>query len=405
MNVRDMIFLNTKKLVRKKSNLINILLLTITGTCVFLGFSINASLNQYWENCTDNIVEYRTLSVFPTYDHNMPNSDRIDKLKQYKHVEAVESPDARIISVEIHGMKKKKEQMIDIIGTVDTPVNIIKGEDMSKYNKENVLICPQRFYPYVQEEIDEYSKNRIIDLSDKVGSTITISPLGSKDKIDFKIVGIYDTTLTNSRGDSCYAKFSTVKRLNQKYQKEVFEETESFILPNIVVIDNVRNVDGFIKSITNDGMVTTGAIKEITVDTGDKIMQVIKVLSISVLIISVIISILIEIKDYEYNKKNYGILKTIGYKNKEIIKINDVKYIIMILISFVFTFIIGIFILLWFHKIYLSEQVMLQGIEIQLSFTGLFISLFINMLIMLFLSFIIKSKLEKQDTLNLLKEL
>ena len=77
-----------------------------------------------------------------------------------------------------------------------------------------------------------------------------------------------------------------------------------------------------------------------------------------------------------------------------------------ILISiFLFTFIIGIFILLWFHKIYLSEQVMLQGIEIQLSFTGLFISLFINMLIMLFLSIIIKSKLEKQDTLNLLKEL
>lgn len=397
--------LGFNELISKKTNVINIMLFSIVSVGIILSFSINDSLNQYWKDCTDNIVEYRTFMVFPTMDSSVDQETRIKKLKKIKHVIAAETPSSRYFAAEVQGMNGNEIKYIDVFGTVDKPVNIIKGENMEKYNNENVIICPQHFYPYANEEIDEYDKNKVINLTNMIGKEIKLRPIGAKEAIPFKLVGIYENSYSNSRGDSCYTKFSSVKNINEKYDKESYTESENVILPNTVVIDNVRNSNTFIAELENQEMTTAGPLKQITVESGDKIISLINIGTIVFFLASVCIAIFIELKSFISNKKEYGILKTIGYTNTDLIKINDARWIIMEIIVFLISTIIGIIALHFIYNYYLSNQVLLKGIQEQFSYKGLVLGLMINIIAFSIISLIIKSKLEKVNSIDLVKEL
>lgn len=406
MKFIDIIKLSFNELKRKKNNLITILILTLVSSGIILGFSVNKSLNEYWENCTDSIVEYRTFMVFPTTNSQTSQEERIKKLKSYRHVVAVESPAARIFAAEVKGLKGKKTKYIDILGTVDNPVKIIKGESMENYNdEENVLICPKDFYPYSNENIDDFDRNRMIDLSTMVGKKINIRPIGAKKGISFKLVGIYDNTESNSRGDICYSKFSTVEKMNKKYDSESYQENSNIVLPNTVVIDNVRNTNSFMKELEKDDIITTGPIKKITVESGDKIISLITISTIVLLCISIVISILFEMKNFSNNKKEYGLLKSLGYSEKNIIKINDIKWLIIIIIVFLLSIILGSITTYIFHHYYLSQQILLKGIQMKISYIGIFLNIIISSIISLIVSIIFKKKLSKESSISWIKEL
>lgn len=405
MKALDILKLSYKSILRNKTNLINVFLLLIVSTGILFGFSVNKMLNQYWIDCTNNTVEYRTFNVYPSKNSSMSMDERIAKLKKYKNIVAIETADAMSVPVEVLGFKETKTKYLDVLGSIDTPVKIIKGESMKKYKaEENVLICPQKFYPYIDEKIEEFSEDRIIDLTNTVGKDIFLKPLAGNEKIKFKLVGIYDSELTNTRGDICYTKFSTVKKLNQKYQSDVYEETVNITLPNIVVIDNVRNNKSFMQDLAEDGIITNGPIKNITVDNGDKIMSIVSISSIILLFVSVIVNILLELKNYDLNQKEYGILKSMGYTSSDILKINDMRRAIITLISFVLSIIVGILALYIFQNEYLSNQILLKGIRIKISYSGLFFSLLINTIISIIVSIIIKRKIMRESTIKLLKQ-
>lgn len=405
MKLYDKFFLSFKYLKKRKGIFTTLLFIILSSTLIIMAISLNSSLTKYWNDCIDNMVDYKTYYVYPNIDKNESKESAIKKLKKMKNVISVESSSSRVISAKVLGLTKGDENGIDLIGSVDKPVSVVRGEDLSKYSEsEYPIICPSKFYPYIGETIEKFDKNKIINLNNKVGKKIDISLVGFDEVIKFKLVGLYDTKNTNSRGDSCYTKSSIVSKLNEKFQKDAFIDDDNTITPLIVVIDNVRNSKRFLDNLNKENMITTGAVKKIAVNSGDKIMDALNMVCIFFCIIYCIIYILIIFKNYENDKKDFGLLHSIGYIYKDIEEINDIRELII----FIFGLIISIFISFLLVFTYLNNIVgnlpLLEGIKIEVFPEALLVCIIINIFIYFIGTLIIKRKLEKEKLFNLIIE-
>ena len=66
-----------------------------------------------------------------------------------------------------------------------------------------------------------------------------------------KIVGLYDAEENHTQGNVCYTTFDSVKKLNNKYQYDVFNNEE--VNYTYMIIDNVKNESIVTNTIINDG--------------------------------------------------------------------------------------------------------------------------------------------------------
>lgn len=403
MKLKDKFFLSFKYLKKRKEIFTTILFIILSSMLIIIAISLNSSLTKYWNDCIDNMVDYRTFYVYPNIDKNESKESAVKKLKKMKNVISVESSSSRVISAKVPGLTKKEENGIDLIGSIDKPVSVVIGEDLSKYSEsEYPIICPSKFYPYIGEKIEEFDKNKLINLNNRVGKKIDISLVGFDEVIKFKLVGLYDTKNTNSRGDSCYTKSSIVSKLNEKFQKDVFIDDENTVTPLIVVIDNVRNAEIFLDNINKAEMITAGAVKKIAVNSGDKIANILNIICIFFCVIYCIIYILVIFKNYENDKKDFGLLHSIGYIYKDIEEINDIRELII----FIFGLIISIFISFLLMSTYLNNIVgklpLLEGIKIEIFPEALLVCIIVNVALYFVGTLIIKRKLEKEKLFNLI---
>ena len=386
--------LGVKKFFRDKRNIILVILISLVFSLILFGFSYIKSINNYWDNSMKKLVDYRTYIV--TFDKQKYNlNTAIEKLKSYEHVVEVFDEKTYLISMTVKDDKivKDKNNGIFLIGSIKTPINIIEGDDLSNYSGNEIpLICAKQFYPFIEYKQENYVKSKNIDLTNKIGYSFNMSFITSNELEKVKIVGLYDAEENHTQGNVCYTTFDSVKKLNNKYQYDVFNNEE--VNYTYMIIDNVKNESIVTNTIINDGFKIITPTLHINKDMGNAIMKNISLISLITILFSFVTFIFVFTKKVLNRKTDYLIMKSSGYPNSKIIFINNVETICCFIVGFILSLALFIFYIYAFQKIYLYDKIVFSGLNIQISYFSIIIILIITIFDIVLLSIYLNRKLK-----------
>jgi len=348
MNSKDQFFLIKSRLFTKK-NIIYLIVMILVTTIIISSATMSYFLHQF-------NIDSLNQPLARTYIIGNPKTEEeLKKLKNMKHIELVESKKY------LYGVGKdttlKDENHISGYLTI-TP--LLKEDDIqiksgSKLKNSGDAICSHKLYLE-----DVYDSSLVLNLDnslflhgkDILGKKFQIE-LNSDDyhnaKSDFNIVG----TFANQEFvelNTCYVSKSDFDKIVNNYSSsngyvdasgnEVFEKRPYDT--SLVRVDNYKNMDK-----VNDELEALGysTIRAFTLE--EKLLGYMTTIPLFICLIVIIITINIMYnfinKKTKYNKTNYGILKSLGYTNKDIyiceVSENLILYGISLIISLIIFFI------------------------------------------------------------------
>lgn len=398
MKNNSIAFIGIKNFIRDKKNIISVILISLIFSLILFCFSYAKSIHNYWDDSVTKLVDYRTYIVsFDSQKYDVKSA--IKKLKGYNHVVEVFDEESYLISMKVRDdeIVKNKENGIFLIGSIKNPINIIYGKDLSDYDGEKMpLICAKQFYPFIENTQQEYVKSKSIDITDKIGYEMNMSFILSEEKEQFEIVGLYDAEANHTHGNVCYTTLESVKKLNNKYQSEVFNNEEVNYV--YMIIDNIENKDIVSKEIESDGFKINISTLHINKDMGNTIIKFVSIISLITICLSVVAFIFIIIKKIVKRKDDYLILKTSGYSDNKIILINNIELLCNFVFGLLFSLVFYTIYIYLFQKIYLYDKIIFSKLNIQINYIAVIVTIAIAILIILFSSVYLKLKLIKNKT-------
>ena len=404
MNIKNKIRLLLILFMRSKTKYFSILISIVIYSFIIVLLSTFNSLNNYWSDIKKKSIDYRILLV--SYDSNhMDNTKAKEMLNKYANIETIQDFSSYLVTMEINYSRSTKEETsFYLAGSTANPVKIVKGESLANYkNGEKVMICPKEFYPYFEDSISTFNKNKIINLNEKIGSKIPISFIGTDDVKEFQLVGIYDTNYTGTIGNTCYTTWDNVSDINLFYQPDVFENNEYQTMPLVVVLNSVDNVEEFESQILKDGFFTSGPVLKINTDVGNKIMGIMTLIVIIIDILLIILLINYYKKNIEKNKSNYGIFKLFGMENKELKFIVIFEKLIENIISIAISFPTSIAILYLINITFINKYILLNGLTLHISINNIFTILILSIILTCIIFDILIKKLEKHSVISMIR--
>lgn len=395
MENNSIIFIGIKNFFRDKRNIISIILISLIFSLILFCFSYTKSINNYWDDSIMKLVDYRTYVVnFDDQKYNVESA--IKKLKSYEHIIEVFDEKSYLISMSVRDdeIVDNKDNGIFLVGSIDNPINIISGNDLSNYHDDEIpIICAKQFYPFVEYTQEEYVKSKSIDIRDKLGYVLDMSFIASDELEKFKIVGLYDAEANHTHGNVCYTTLESVKKLNNKYQSKIFNnEDVNYVY---VVIDNVKNKDIVFENIIPDGFKINISTLNINKSMGNTIIKIISIISLIVIFFSFVVFIFLIIKKILKRKIDYLIMKTSGFSDSKIIFINNIELLCCFVIGLLFSFVFYNIYIYFFHKIYLYDKIIFSKLSIQINYIAIIVVYIIAILTILFSSVYLKIKLKK----------
>lgn len=403
---KNLISIGFKNALRDSKNIILIVLIGFILSIIMICFSFKSSLNEYWNGSILKLVDYRTYIV--KYDPSKYNKENaIKKLKEYEHVEEVFDESSYFISMKVDDksfVNDNNKNGIFLVGTVSDPIKLSDGKNLNSIsNNEYPIICSKQFYPFVENEQKDYNVSKAIDISNKVGKNINLSFITSNTKEKFKIVGLYDAKENHTEGNLCYTRHDIVKKLNNKYQFDVYNENNEENNIIYMTIDNVKNEQNVIKTFENSGFSLISATLNLNKTLGNQVSCIILIICIVIMILSLSILIYIILKSIDRRNKNHMLLKSIGYSNNEVVNV----FTIEIFFEFILSLFLSILLFSMFKNIlqtfYISKKITFYDLKIKINYISLVIN-FTILIITIFVSrLILKYKLNKEEIVDLIK--
>lgn len=397
MKIRNNLYIAMTNLFKDKYVILNTMFSVLTVSILIFIFSFSETINLYWTNSIKKSMDYRTLLV--GYNPEIM-TDKIaeKKLKETNHIEAVVPYSSYLITMTANDYKKdNKENGFYLVGAVDHPVDILQGEDLSKYNLDDkVMICSKNFYPYFEDREDQYNSSNYIDLSKNVGKNMSLSFIDSSVEENFKLVGIYDNNQVSSIGNTCYTKWNIVDKLNLKYQSDVYAKKDDEYLPLVVVVDEIENIQSVINTFSSNELNTSGPVVKVDTSIGDKILKIIKIVSVLLIILLIILSIFVSLKDAKIKNKKINLLKVFGYTNQNILISKILEEIIKDIVIMIFAILTSKIFLDLFQIIYINSHPFLNGLFLQITLKSLLFSTITIIIVSIFITLICYRKISKK---------
>ncbi len=398
MENKSIAFLGIKNYIRDKRNIISTIFISLIFSLILFCFAYAKSIHNYWDDSVTKLVDYRTYIVsFDDQKYNIKSA--IKKLKDHNHVVEVFDEESYLISMKVRDdeILKDKGNGIFLIGSIKKPINIISGKDLSNYKGNKIpLICAKQFYPFIENTQQEYVKSKSIDITDKIGYIMNMSFILSDEKEQFEIVGLYDAEANHTHGNVCYTTLNSVKRLNNKYQPEVFSNEKVNYL--YMIIDDIENKDIVSKEIESDGFKINISTLHINKNMGNTIIKFVSIISLIAISLSFVAFIFIIIKKIVKRKDDYFVLKTSGYSDNKIILINNVEVLCNLVIGLLFSLAFYTIYIYIFQKFYLYDKIIFSKLSIQINYIAFIVIFAIAILIILFSSIYLKIKLRINKT-------
>ena len=336
MKIKDYIFLAFKNISRRKKGVVsNIVLISISVIICVLAISFNLSLSDFLNRALVNNISYRSIVVLGVEEDKQ--NEVINKLENIEHIlKVVTEKEERIMTTMYTDYfdEYKKDMSFSFKGSdINTQPSVIKGRNIEP-GQTNVCLIPNKIY-YKQYSSDgklRYDKEAYINGEELIGKKIKMNyssyDESSGERIanktfteEFEVIGIYDID-EYVLEENWFVSFEDVSRIN----KTVEENT--ILNPNViystggssqitVFVDNSLNLDSTLEKVEELGyrcIVRSTANTYIVV-----IINVVTVIVISILMLIVLFSITTSsIKAINDRKYEIGMLKAIGYKNKNI---------------------------------------------------------------------------------------
>ncbi len=385
-----------KNFIRDKKNIVSILLIGLMFALTLLCFSFKKSLNNYWNNTVKKLVDYRTYIV--RFNNKKYDIDSvIEKIKSYNHVVDAFDEISYMISMRVMDTGIVNENnSIHLIGTISDPIKLIYGNDLNSVSlNENPIICAKQFYPFVEKYQKDYLTSKSIDITNKLGKNINLSFLTSTSLERFKIVGLYDAKANHTEGNVCYTKLDVVKKLNKKYQPDIFLEKNPYKNFVYMVIDNVDNENLVVQEMKKDGIEIIMPTLHINKELGNNVISLIFIVSGIIVVLSIALITYMSIKKINKRKKDYSVMKATGYSNSQITKI----YIVELMLEFIFAFLCSILfyniIIIIFQRLYISEKIMFYDLRIKINYIAMYLNLLLSSIICLIMTFFLRYKIKK----------
>lgn len=383
MKIKKIFNISKKNFVRDKKNIISIILIGTIFSLIQFCFSFCESLNTYWNDSVEKLVDYRTYVV--SFDNTKYNATTaIEKIKGYSNVVEVFDESSYLISMNVNDKSiVKDENGIFLIGTISNPIKLVAGNNLDTIPEDELpIICAKQFYPFIEYDQEDYIVSKSIDISDRLNKYMKLSFINSKEEEKFKIVGLYDAKDNHTEGNVCYTSLNIVKELNKKYQSSVFFEDD--YEPNYVyvIIDKMENEKNFISNLEKDGFYNITSVLSINKTMGNNIIKLMILISAVIIVLSIISLMFLAVKKINRRNNDYYIMKSTGYSSSQINSTYFFELIFELLLSIIISFLFYILIVYLFQKIYISNKIIFYNFNIRLSS----ISILINVLLSTFVS-------------------
>ena len=376
MKLRDTLFLSRANLKGNRHNnlgVVIIALLCISLTVIsLLSFTLSKKMNEYKDD-----FRARTIEAYPY--NRVFDGETLNEIKKIKHVESIDIEDEmRVQFFNIDNIRDSKGTYNDVQYLIDEKDTLISVWSLIGGEKRPVIagnslaeapdfscIIPHLFYPF---EADIYGAKGLeyIDGESLIGKTITLNVGSAGFNIDFfdgidgrritipsfevelKVVGVYYTSVTADGDPSMvYISEDTGKELIKMAVDDVYEvnaELTDFInkpeFHNIhITVDDFDNLDEVYNELSEMNVYVVEGT-ELGINPSTTIIStVFNILSMLVTSSTLIISLIIifqSSKNVIDNKKSeIGMMKAIGYKDKQIFSYITFEQIIITIRGFI----------------------------------------------------------------------
>lgn len=389
MTNKDLVSLSMKNVIRNKKNIFNILLLSMFTILIIFVFSLDKSFNSYLKNGIEKNISYRTL--FVSNINNDILGDFFKNLNSIDHVVAV-FPDSQYLTAPNFskiGNTNLKGSFLLQGAQKNTVPKIIVGNNLNEIDT-NGIICPINFYPKDNaDELNYINKNNIVNMNKYFNKNIILNRsynLNGNIKNDLKIIGLYQNSPNFVDENVCYANYKTIESINKSINPISSWNSEND--STMVQIDNATNVREVEYKLYELGYSSTRAF---IVDT--TLFNILHygaaIISGIVILLTVVIITLINIKKLKDKLKEINIYRSIGYNNNDVKKIliceNFIIGIISLILSLLITLVFMIILsFIEFYKPYIFSKLPIEISEISfvlailLVFAVSFIAIIIN---------------------------
>ncbi len=340
-------------------------------TIQIIGFSYYNSILNFWKNFTSNSYDFNVVVV----DNSYYNSEMLEKLQLDKHVRDVFTYTEHSAFATFNDfINENTDGSVGLIGTIPNTKKILYGQDLVEAGD---IICPSTFFPDSLINSKKYNSNKTIDLKKYLNNNLDINFIGLDNAQEsLKLVGIFDASYDYSEPNVCYVTHETLKNLNKKYQSKLNDSN----FPIFILLDNITNAD---EILSNLGIISYMPMKTIKTEVGTKVLNIISGSSIVLISLLFLFCYIINNRKITKEYQNIGIFKIVGYTDKQIKKIIYCENILIVIISFIFSILVSLFILYNFNNWFLKYDSVLSMMPIKANVYVIILSLIFIILITL----------------------
>lgn len=398
MSIIDMILIAFSNFRRHISNWLIIVLLSITASIITFGFSYYNSIHDFWNDWLNNSYDFRLYLV--NYDMDNFTYEEIKKqlLSNY-HVQDVFSySEYFVVGTAVDFVTDDVNGETTIYGTIGGTKKIISGSDLSDSKYE--VICPSHFLPKSLIQSGQYDANLEVNISTKIGEIINFeffSETKHSEIVSMKLVGVYDENFDYSDINLCYTTHETVYEINKKHQPEILNNLQNIY----ILVDSQENIS---EIVNIDGIYQMLPIKTIRTEVAENVLMTTGIVMVISYLLTILIMIVIFNKKFRNEYKNHGLYLALGYDKKIIKCICNIESIMLMITSFILSLFLDVLILNNFSKIFLSNQMQLSKIDINLSIISLVINLFVLMCCIYISNYKNIQRIEEMNVVDVIRE-
>lgn len=306
------------------------------------------------------------------------NIENLEFLKDNEYIEAIYSskymgdyyvPNIKMFQKNNHDGTIYLEPIITDNDIMTNNGNKIKPNDTGK------MICPQKLYPSTGSYLEQVDYFKLLNGEDYIGKKLMV------DNINFEVIDTYDTDYYYKGKNVCYISFDDFKKL-KSYESEngfsviqirKFEEVNT-----ILKLLDEKDYHYFPQSVID--------YEEINPIKNTTFLFLILLSSIIVFVLGIILN-----KKGNEIKRFSLLLKTLGYKNKDIIKVATIELFCIVIISLMLSFILFL-VILFITKYFLLTEYLLLSSSFKIPFLLVIVSVIGIVLYLLTLNFVITYK-------------
>ncbi len=393
MNIKENIVTSLKKLLRNKKNIYHRITVSIC-VIVLIGVFLFYNNMQRFINASENSnIEFRTLSV----PRDKGEKDLgLSKIQNIEHIEFVYNSLYSQNTLDSNLKNEKVDGMITLKVTSDAQLKKLTGKELLKNTDSGGIICPKNFYPDSNVGDLKINEKEMIDGDTLIGKEIKVNYFTRKlhssiivrdEEIEqtFKVLGTYNSKSIMEINNVCFVSYKDmIELLDRKIMMEINKSSYYWY----VIVDDLNNVELVKAELKKIGMGTSNNQTSIDNNQVRTIKQMLIFIVVASVIALVSITTLYTSKKLEQESYNIGLLRALGYKQKEISKSylieNLVNSIIIIMIGSLLTALLFallyIFIFRYFNYI---------GFTVKLDIMSFLLSFIIIMIMDLITSYII----------------